>query len=66
MYLSTAVLVAAICGLTVCTTPLPSANESFTQGPGAVVKRQSVDRVCRGKAGSSLSIMKPGKTVHRC
>ncbi len=49
MYLSTAVLVAAICGPTVCATPLPSANESLTEGPGAVVKRQSVDRVCGGK-----------------
>ena len=65
MYLSTAVLVAAICGPTVCATPLPSANESLTEGPGAVVKRQSVDRVCGGKAGSSLAIMKPGKSVHR-
>lgn len=57
-YFSTAILAsAALGGLTVYATPLPSTNESFTTDLDSVLKRQSADRICGGTRGSSFSIL---------
>jgi hypothetical protein len=58
MYFSTVVLAsAALCGVTICATPLPSTNESYNVDLGSVLKRQSADCICGGTPGSSLSML---------